>query len=144
MAKRKDANRKKSEIAIEAVMAYLGERRYKCRDVSDQHIGYDVSARKGRKKLKIEVKGCENEGGVPDCYPSEFDSKLKIKADYFYLVRMIRDMPYAIDVVSRKEFNQYADKHKIVKRVRVASALKTALKNQKVGERVKLENRLGL
>jgi len=52
-----------------------------------QHLGYDLVATKGRKTLKIEVKGCRRLWGIPDLYSTEFDESMKcLTADFLYVV----------------------------------------------------------
>ena len=69
--------------AIWVAKTYLKKRRYSVEDVSKnhQHKGYDLLARKGRKKLKIEVKGCSRPWGIPDPYVTEFSKRKRLVAD---------------------------------------------------------------
>lgn len=50
-----------------------------------EHRGYDLLARKGRRLLKIEVKGCRREWQVPDFHSTEVNA-LGIVADFLCVV----------------------------------------------------------
>jgi hypothetical protein len=135
-----DVNKAKSDKAVETVKSYLSKR-YHCQDVSGnrevKHRGFDILAKRGSSSLKIEVKGTSKENGIPDCYSNEFDDKQLLIADYIYIVRLDRaSRPKRIEVLSKKEVDKYAAEHRPQHRIRIASRLKTDLKNRRIGRTV--------
>lgn len=56
--------------AIEFVRGYLEKKSWRVENVAHnrQHPGYDFIAKKGKKRLKIEGKGCGRLWGIPDLY----------------------------------------------------------------------------
>lgn len=135
---------KKSRKGVKVVKEFLQKQGYgKIDDVSynSEYSGCDIKVEKDGKEIKIEVKCSEKDDGISDCYPSEFDSEKKLTANFLYIVRVTHDKgeytPYAIDILTKEEVDKYSDKHTKVERIRVANALKTALKKENgVGKRI--------
>ncbi|SRR5712691_12543323 len=78
--------------AMEFVQRYLEKRCRQVENVSNNphHPGYDFIARNGKKRLKIEVKGCRRRWGIPDLYFTEVaKSPKRLVADYLYVVYFI-------------------------------------------------------
>ncbi len=133
-----DSNKEKSDLGVRTVISYLSRRGYACKDVSEVKIGnngYDIVARRGGRRITIEVKCSAKDLGIPDCFPSEFDKNLGFIADYLYIVRLDSyNKPERIEVLSRKDIDRYSPYHKKIERIRVSSKLKTDLKNGVVGK----------
>lgn len=77
--------------AIKFVQEYLEKRFWKVENVerNRQHPGCDfiAIARKGKKPIKIEVKGCGRLYGIPDLYYKEVTkSPRRLVADFLYVV----------------------------------------------------------
>ena len=90
--------------AIRAAKTYLKNRGYSVADVSKdrRHKGYDLLARKDRKTLKIEVKGCSRPWGIPDPYVTEFDKEKRLVADFLYVVYFIGRKEPKLCVIPRE------------------------------------------
>jgi hypothetical protein len=91
--------------------------------------GFDIlSEVDDGKPLKIEVKSTFGKG-IPDAYESEFTENLRFVATHLYVVCFEKETKKfkALHIISRKEVNKYQKKHKVVQRVRFASALQTKL-----------------
>lgn len=133
-----DVNKKKSDIGMKTVKDYLEKEGYECTDVTKRmgFIGFDILAKKDGKEFKIEVKTSSKEKGVPDCYTSEFDKNNNLISDFLYIVRLDKkDLSVKrIEILTKEEIDRYAPKHNRVERVRMASKLKTDLRNGKVGK----------
>ena len=78
--------------AIEFVQVYLEKN---CRQVENvsknpDHRGYDFIARNGKKRLKIEVKGCSHPWGIPGLNFTEVaKSPKRLVAHYLYVIYFI-------------------------------------------------------
>jgi Protein NO VEIN, C-terminal len=79
--------------AITFATEYLRKQGYVVENVSrgkrpgSEHRGYDLLARKsGEEPVRIEVKGCTREWGIPDPYVTEFDAEKRLIADFLYVV----------------------------------------------------------
>lgn len=60
-----------------------------------QGHGYDLVARKGRKRLRVEVKGCTRLWGIADPYSTEFDAEKRLVADILCVVYFLsRKRPF--------------------------------------------------
>jgi hypothetical protein len=92
-------------------------------------VGYDILSKSSDgKALKIEVKSTFGKG-IPDAYESEFSKDLRFVATHLYVVcfdKKTEDFK-ALHIIPKKEVNKYQKKHKVVQRVRFASALQTKL-----------------
>jgi len=136
----KDSNQKKSEIGVKSVLDYLRKQGKNPIDFSTnrehkgEHKGYDILVG----KQKIEVKCSARHKGIPDCFVSEFDKNKNLIADFMYIVRLNKLKPYAIQILSKKEFNKYSALHKKKIIIKIASALKTDLEKNKVGRTIKI------
>ena len=140
-----DSNNRKKNIAMEYVIKrYLPENGYvDIRDVSTrkkgkEENGYDVVAvNKEGQKVKIEVKGSQKDYGIPDCFGTEFEDQNRIKADFFYIVRINEEYnPYRLDIVSKSEFDRYSSLHKVKPVLKISSTLKKDLKDGKIGVKI--------
>lgn len=96
---------------------------------SSQHKGYDILVtRENGEKIKIEVKSSNKSMGIPDAHSTEFkNKKLKLVSDYLYVVRFMGKNPEIYEL-SKRLVDSYSSKHRVIKRIRFASALKTELK----------------
>jgi len=135
-----DTNKKKSDLGVEIVMDHLKKDGYECHDVTKlrkEHTGYDVFAKRGNERLKIEVKCSERLSGIPNCFYTEFDENLKFNADYMYIVRVDEDHNLIkIQILSKEEFNRYSELHRKKITIIVSSKLKTDLKKGKIGKEI--------
>jgi len=135
-----DMNKKKSDLGIEIVMGYLKKNGYECHDVTKlgkEHTGYDVLAKKGNEKVRIEVKCSERLSGIPDCFYTEFDENLKFNADYMYIVRIDENHNLIkIQILSKEEFNRYSELHRKKVTIIVSNKLKNDLKKGKIGKEI--------
>ena len=100
---------------------------------SKQNKGYDILVTKrGGKKITIEVKGTEKETkkiSIPDAFETEFKIKpesIKFVADFLYVVTFLKKKKM-IYKIPKCVIDKYSSKHRIVKHVKFASALKTEL-----------------
>jgi hypothetical protein len=77
--------------AVAVSIQHLRNKGYVVADVSRDrnHKGYDLLATKNGKKLKIEVKGCTRMWQIPDPYVTEFDTKMRLVADFLCVVYFI-------------------------------------------------------
>jgi len=78
--------------AMNFVQRYLEKRYRQVENVANNrhHLGYDFIARNGKKRFKIEVKGCGRPWGIPDLYFTEVaKSPRRLVADYLYVVYFI-------------------------------------------------------
>ncbi|MCZ6904247.1 MAG: DUF3883 domain-containing protein [Acidobacteria bacterium] len=89
--------------AMALAESYLKNRGWCVEDVSRKrrHKGYDFLARKGRKKVKIEVKGCSHPWGDPRPHSTEFDEQKRLVADYLYVVYFIENERPKLVVIPR-------------------------------------------
>lgn len=136
-----DVNIEKSNIGVLKVKEYLERENYEVKNVSHNkdYKGYDILAIKNRVSIKIEVKCSSRNKGIPDCYSTEFDSDMKFTADYLYIVRLDEDKkPKSIEILSKEDIDKYSLLHKKKKIIKIASKLKTDLKNRAVGEIIEL------
>jgi len=91
--------------AIEFAQAYLEKRFRQVKNVTrDRHYpGYDFVAKKGKKRLNIEVKGCSRPWGIPDLYSTEVTrSPKRLVADYPYVVYFIAGKSTKLCKIPRK------------------------------------------
>lgn len=93
--------------AIEFVQNYLEEEKvfHQIENVTKNphHLGYDFIARKGKKRIKIEVKGCSHLWGIPDLYYTEVAKRPKrLVADYLYVVYFIGRKPPRLCKIPRR------------------------------------------
>lgn len=133
-----DNNKKKSDLAVEKVKEYLEKQDYKAEDVTKkkEHKGYDILATRNNEKIKIEVKGCQSEKGIPDCHDTLFNEDRTVVADYFYIVRFDEKLNVKrIEILSKEEMDRYTDSHKWIKRLRTTT-LDTDLFHEKIGKRI--------
>lgn len=74
--------------AVALAIRYLEHQGYEVDDVSRTrgHNGYDLLARRAEDEIKVEVKGCTREWGIPDPYETEFDEERRLVADFLYVV----------------------------------------------------------
>lgn len=139
-----DSNNRKKIIAMDYVIKYLTENKYiNVRDVSTnkkgkEENGYDVIAfNKEGQKVKIEVKGSQKDYGIPDCFGTEFEDQNRIKADFFYIVRINEEYkPYRLDIVSKSEFDRYSSLHKVKPVLKISSTLKKDLRDGRIGVKI--------
>lgn len=134
-----DVNKQKSDIGVKTVLEYLTKEGYSCKNVTSnrEEKGYDILAVKGGTSLKIEVKCSSNKKGIPDCFGTEFDDELKIIPDYFYIVRIDEDhKPLKIDILSKREMNEYAHLHKEKRIIKISSKLQTDLYRGRIGKSI--------
>lgn len=92
--------------AIKFVQKYLKKKFRKVENVEHnrQHPGCDFIARKGKKRIKIEVKGCGRLWGVPDLYFKEVaKSPKRLVADFLYVVYFIGRKAPRLCKIPRKE-----------------------------------------
>jgi len=91
--------------AIKAATDYLQKQGYEVENVSksrkSEHHGYDLIARKAQEKpIKIEVKGCTREWGIPDPYETEFAGG-RLVADLLYIVYFLKQEPPRLCIIPR-------------------------------------------
>ncbi len=89
--------------AMRPAETYLKNRGWCVEDVSKnrRHKGYDFLARKGHKKVKIEVKECSRPWGIRDPYSTEFDEQKRLVADYLYVVYFIENERPRLCIIPR-------------------------------------------
>jgi len=91
--------------AISFVQKYLERRFRQVKNVEKNrdHPGYDFIARKGKKRLRIEVKGCSHHWGIPDLYFTEVaKSPKRLVADFLYVVYFVGREPPRLCKIPRK------------------------------------------
>jgi len=91
--------------AMEFVQGFLEKNYRQVENVSKNpdDRGYDFTARNGKKRLKIEVKGCSHPWGIPDLYFTEVaKSPKRLVADYLYVVYFIGRKSPQICKIPRK------------------------------------------
>jgi Domain of unknown function (DUF3883) len=91
--------------AIEFVQKYLEKKGWKVMNVecNRQHPGYDFIAKKRKKRLRIEVKGCSRLWGIPDLYFNEVAKSTKrLVADYLCVVYFIGRKRPLLCMIPRK------------------------------------------
>lgn len=128
-----------SQLALKTVLEHLSSLGYECEDVSGdrEHKGFDVIAKRDGESIKIEVKGSLKDKGIPDSFITEFDDQLRIVADFFYIVRLDENaVPKSIQILSKKEFDVYSDKHKRKITIQISPKLKTELSRGRIGKTV--------
>ncbi len=136
MTASKDPNVVKGNLGEEITKAYLLKMLHydDVEVVKGKGIGFDLLATKRGKTLKVEVKCSSTEHDIPDCYRDEFDSEQKLRADQFWIVRVTKKRVFRrFEVLAKDEVDAFASKHHPVERLQIASGLKTALKDRKVG-----------
>lgn len=136
-----DRNKEKSDIGVKTVLKFLENQDYQCKDVAldKEAKGYDIFAIKNGEPFKIEVKCSSKEKDIPDCFGTEFDEKLNIVSDFFYIVRINeKDEPFRIEILSREEMNRYSDLHKEKRIIKISNKLKTDLSKGKIGKKINL------
>ena len=74
--------------AIEIVSEALRRQKFEVLNVSTnrEHKGFDILAKKGRKKLRVEVKACSRLWQIPDPFSTEFTEDKKLVADVLWIV----------------------------------------------------------
>jgi hypothetical protein len=81
--------------AMELVVRYYESRGWEVTNVAragGEHGGYDLFAKKGSERIKVEVKGCTRPYGIPDPYFTEFDSEShRLIADVLCVVYFLSD-----------------------------------------------------
>jgi len=94
--------------AINFATEYLQKQGYEVTNVSrgkrpgSEHWGYDLLAHKpGEDPIKIEVKGCTREWGIPDPYGTEFDAEKRLIADFLYVVYFLDGAPAQLCAIPR-------------------------------------------
>ena len=137
--------------AMKQAMRYYRKLNYIVDDVSGNKKrgkkGYDLEISKDGEKKSVEVKGT-TKNGIPDAYESEFDGidkepkepkELKFKAHELCLVKMNSSFKSEeIVILSREQIDEYQNFHKVVKRVRFSSRLRTNVNKGKIGGHIKL------
>jgi hypothetical protein len=90
--------------AIAVSIRHLQNQGYVVKDVSRDrtHKGYDLIATKGRRSLKIEVKGCTRMWQIPDPYVTEFDSEKRLVADFLCVVYFSESEREKLCMIPRK------------------------------------------
>ena len=90
--------------AIAVSVQHLKNQGYVVKDVSRDraHKGYDLLVTRGRKSLKIEVKGCTRRWHIPDPYVTEFDSEKRLVADFLCVVYFIESEQVKICMIARE------------------------------------------
>lgn len=97
--------------------------------------GFDLLATRSGQSMKIEVKTTTKDPGIPDCFSSEFDDEKKLVADYMYVVRVTRRLKFRrLDILPKEEVDRYSDKHRIVRRIVIASRLVNDLRDGTIGD----------
>lgn len=144
-----DENRKKNKVSenpklIKKILGPLGftdiARNTQNRGTDNAKKGFDFNAKKGRIKVKIEVKAStfDKNGkikGIPDAVGTEFtDVKIrgrpKFKADYLLVIGLKSSDPYQAKkayLVTKEVVNTYD--HTVKPMVVFSSELKTKLRN---------------
>lgn len=134
-------NASKGNFGEKYIMIWLVKTKQFDKVVPAKNInGCDLIAYKNSKPYKIEVKTTETrEWGIPDMHDTEMSQKADgwyFNADYLYLVRLKSYKKVKrIDIVTKKEINKFAKKHKALIRIRT-SALQTAMKSGLVGKSI--------
>lgn len=76
----------------------------KVEDKRGSHEGYDfLFVYKDGHREKVEVKGNEEDRGIPDVRTSEFDKDLRLKADFLYLVAFAKRPQRKVYIIPRGE-----------------------------------------
>lgn len=90
--------------AIDLAKHYFKERGYSVDHVSGKkgHGGYDLLICKGKKKVKIEVKGCTREWQIPDLFVTEFDEEKGLTADFLCVVYFIEKRKPSLCLIPRE------------------------------------------
>ena len=96
----------KRDVEREAMVyaqRFLKHKGYKVTDVARTpgHNGYDLLAEREGEKLRIEVKGCTREWGIPDPFFTEFDADRRLVADYLYVVYFLGQEPPRLCIIPR-------------------------------------------
>lgn len=126
------------KISWEVALAYFSKNGFKPKDVRSDGIGYDMTIIKNGTNKTVEVKGTRGDG-IPDAFGSEFslDDEPKFIPDFLCLVRLNGALTSKdIVLLDNKTINQY--KHKAVRVVKFNSTLKTGVKNNRIGEIIRL------
>lgn len=78
--------------AIHKAVSFYERGGFEVSRVSGQpgHGGYDLLVARGRKRLKIEVKGCRRLWGIPDLYGTEIGRRNRLVADYLCVVYFLQ------------------------------------------------------
>lgn len=136
-----DKNQEKSILGVKTVCEYLMSEGFVCEDVSRnrKEKGCDIIAVKNNKILRIEVKCSGVEKGIPDCFGTEFNDKLEVVPDYFYIVRINElSKPFRIDILTKEEMNKYSNLHKEKRIIKIANKLKTDLHKGLIGKNISI------
>ncbi len=132
-------NSNKGKLGELFVKEFLTKRGY--RILSEKRNGSDIIAQKAKSTpIAIEVKTTGNLlGGIPDMHLTEFEEmqgKWMFVADYLYILRLDKNgQPIQLDILNKKEIDNFADSHKLVRRIRTTK-LDRAIKNKLVGKSI--------
>lgn len=96
-----------TQIAAETYVFERAKKKPEIADVKDKrgsHEGYDfLFIYKDGRRQKIEVKGNEEDRGIPDMRTSEFDKDKRLKADFIYLVAYAKEPQKKVYIIPKEE-----------------------------------------
>jgi len=127
-------NHTKGKLGEKYVRRYFLKKGYTVAGLKKGEKGYDFFVSKSGKSLRIEIKTTERDNHIPDMHDNEFiikNKKILFRADYLYIVVISNGGKIRyLHILSKKEIDTYAHKHKIVRRIRT-SKMQTEMRNNK-------------